>query len=469
MRTKIGGVPVTCGLPFIGMTKEEMKLIHAPFLISFDKFMRLGRIFGHYHWNPFTIKRVSVAHPKVIREILQSEYLTYDHGAEQFKIWYDVAGGLVFQENEPYWGSARNLFNPFFTLPWMKKMNPLLTEMMDNLMKSMERDMERTPTGFDCQILFLRMTFDTISRMTFGVDTHTQMHEGSKYLAAFQYMMTDCMRRTLRQLVVPAFLNAPGAEYKRQTATLRSLCYDSIDEMESGVYDPKKADSILSVIWSGKKIPEWMNREELATHLVTLMFAGHDTTSNLLTWMMYYLSQHQDYQERIRQEAYATFGKDGPISAEGLESQRFTNAFIKETLRLKPSGPELARRLNRDFEMDWTDEDGENHHLELKKDTLISYSIYGVQNHPLSYPDRTAEFIPDRFMVDPLGSATSVYAYIPFSYGPRRCLGERLALTEARWLTRKYKVIPAEDWKCEVAAEGNMRARYGIGLRLVPL
>ena len=55
-------------------------------------------------------------------------------------------------------------------------MNPLLTEMMGNLMVSMERDQLKQPDGFDCQILFLRMTFDTISRMTFGVDTGTQMN-----------------------------------------------------------------------------------------------------------------------------------------------------------------------------------------------------------------------------------------------------------------------------------------------------
>ena len=49
--------------------------------------------------------------------------------------------------------------------------------------------------------------------------------------------------------------------------------------------------------------------------------------------MMYYLSSYPEYQQRIREEAYDTFGKEGPITAEKLESQRFTNAFIKETLR----------------------------------------------------------------------------------------------------------------------------------------
>ena len=110
----------------------------------------------------------------------------------------------------------------------------------------------------------------TSKRMTRLQFLWTDALEGSKYLSAFQFMMTDCARRSMRQMVIPAFLNQPPQKYWNSVDTLRSLCYESIDKFQQGIYEDAKKESILSVCWKSGKIPKWMDREELATHLITL-------------------------------------------------------------------------------------------------------------------------------------------------------------------------------------------------------
>jgi cytochrome P450 len=370
---------------------------------------------------------------------------------------------------------------------------------MSRLFQSLERDNARSPNGFDVQEPYLRLTFDTINRLAFGNDPGTQLNEGSPELDAFHFMLVDAMRRSINGMLLPEWLddliNQPRQKYKDSVQLLRSVCYKKIDVFNTGGVEALGGDqSMISSILGEGKLPSWMDREKFVTHLITILFgervelanlsstcadvlksssAGHDTTSNALTWCTHYLAANPDLQQKIRDEAFATFGPDGEITVEKLESMRYVNAFIKETLRLRPSGPELVRTVNKDVSIAF-EENGENYLIDLPKDTIVAYSIYSAANHPSHWPDRPTEFDPDRFLKDPNGGASSVYAYIPFSYGPRRCVGERLALTETRWLLvelcRRYLVKPGVGCpESEMAQDGNMRARNGVWVRLEPL
>ncbi|TPX33213.1 hypothetical protein SmJEL517_g03896 [Synchytrium microbalum] len=466
---RIGGVPVFNALSrgTYDPTKEP------PFVTNFRRYLKMGRIYGSYVLNPFRVVNLSIAHPKILREMLQSNYHVFDRGHPIFKIWYDVAGGLVYQSNGKEWSEARALFQPFFTMSHMRLVNPLLEENFAMLMHKFEEANIKHPEGFDAQEYFLMATFDNISQLTFGASTKTLENEGSAYLSAFEFIMVDAMRMFINQfrLFYPSSWNAPSKKYTDAVALIRSLCYDKIDEFAAKGELEGFQQSILGTILKKGAIPAWMDREHMTTHLVTLLFAGHDTTSNLLTFAIHFAATYPEYQEMIRQEAITTFGKDGPITVDKLESLKFVNAFIKETLRLRPSGPELGRVTNDNVHLEW-EENGEKLTVDLPPRSIVSYSIYAASHHPLHYPDRPEEFDPRRFLDDPIGGGTSVYAFIPFSYGPRRCLGERLALMEARWILcdvmRRWKVVPAANWTVKMEQAGNMRAN-AVKIQLHPL
>jgi len=259
---------------------------------------------------------------------------------------------------------------------------------------------------------------------------------------------------------------------------------DKLDEYDKGkTPDPDDISVLATLKRKPDAIPDWMKpRDVFMRHLHTLISAGFDTTANLLTWSQYFLSHYPAVQQKLRDEILSTFGKDGKITIERLESLKYMNCFIKEALRLRPSGIELPRVLAKDLDMEY-EEHGEMHKVHLPRGTRVSYSIYTAHQHPENFKDRPEEFDPERYMVDPNGGAVSTwvsaatmdegvvltwvgfrYCTIGFSYGPRRCLGERLALTEARWIlaeiVRKFEVLPVEGWKYEASSEGNM---VGLG------
>lgn len=104
---------------------------------------------------------------------------------------------------------------------------------------------------------------------------------------------------------------------------------------------------------------------------------------------------------------------------------------------------------------------------------FISYHIQAAHQLDSNWPNRPTEWWPDRWVQgDPNGGATSTYAFIPFSYGPRRCLGERLALAEARLvvanLVRHFRInVPRDGFQPRIEVMATMKTVDGVRVTLV--
>ncbi|KAJ3335764.1 hypothetical protein HDU93_004471, partial [Gonapodya sp. JEL0774] len=449
---------------------------------------------GSYSWNPFELRGVRVANPKVrdpacsselnfgsdqmlrykkvVKEMLQSNYETFDKDPFELEPFDDVAGGLVFLQNGWKWKAAREMFEPFFKHVYMRKQQPMLKREMAKLVKCFERDNAKHPTGFDVQELFHRFTFDSISSLTFGYPPESQLNEGSDLLNAFMLMVNESFVRFVKVALLPLpkswtrALVRRSKEYQDAHKLLQKVIDDKIEAVKQAKSDPVKAAeiaddiSVITTLVRDDKVPEWMDRKELVKQLITLLFAGHDTTSNMLTWTFYYLAHHQDWQQKLRDEAIEAFGVDGELDIDSLEKSKYCNAFIKESLRLRPSSLGQPRFPSKPVSIEWDDTTtGVNgNKLTVTPGMSVTYDQWGMQHDPNIWGPTVEEFDPDRFIKDPKGGATSIYAYVPFSYGPRRCLGEKLALTEGRWIltevVRRWKVVPADKWDYQIAVVG---------------
>jgi cytochrome P450 family 135 len=148
-----------------------------------------------------------------------------------------------------------------------------------------------------------------------------------------------------------------------------------------------------------------MSDAEVADELMTLLIAGHETTSTALAWALEQLSRHPDALERVAAEAEHGGGP-------------YTDAAIKETLRIRPVFPCVARRVKQPFELGgWT----------LPPQTTITPNILLLHRRSDVYPDPEA-FLPERF----LDRTPGTYTWIPFGGGVRRCIGAGFALLEMR-------------------------------------
>ncbi|KAI6180376.1 hypothetical protein M3Y98_00713400 [Aphelenchoides besseyi] len=162
-----------------------------------------------------------------------------------------------------------------------------------------------------------------------------------------------------------------------------------------------------------------MDLEEIQWQVDTFLFAGFDTTSQGIAWTLWCLACHQEVQEKVYNEIVTTFRDDTEFAPNKVKELSYLDAVIKETLRMFPPLAIVGRQLQNDIKV------GEQ---TLPAGSNIALSIFLMHHNDELFPD-SWKFDPNRFLDGP---AFYPSAYIPFSAGPRNCIGQRFANIEIR-------------------------------------
>jgi cytochrome P450 len=193
-----------------------------------------------------------------------------------------------------------------------------------------------------------------------------------------------------------------------------------------------------------------MSHRQLIDEVMSLIVAGHETTAAVLNSVWYLLSQHPQVEARLHAEVDAVVAPD--LSLASIESLHYTHQVIMEALRLYPPVWVLSRRCIHAAHL-------VGHTAPPGVDVLMS--PYVVHRHPAHWPDPEA-FRPERFAPESV-AATHRYAYIPFSAGPRHCVGETFALYEMA--IHIHQVARALRLRCEHRGPLAMEARINLRVR----
>jgi len=211
--------------------------------------------------------------------------------------------------------------------------------------------------------------------------------------------------------------------------------------------------------------PNEISDTEIREETDTIMFAGHDTTSASVSWTLYLLGRNIEQQERVVEEVDSIFGEDKTrdITSEDLTKLKYLECCIKEALRIYPSAPFIARTTVEDLILD--------DHTVVPKGTDSSVFIISVHNDPKNFPEPEV-FKPERFFLEN-SMGRHPYSYIPFSAGPRNCIGQKFALMEQKVLLahffRNYRCFSL-DGPDEIILTAAIitRSKNGIILKIRP-
>jgi cytochrome P450 len=199
---------------------------------------------------------------------------------------------------------------------------------------------------------------------------------------------------------------------------------------------------------TGQVMPD----HQLVSEIMTLVVAGHETTASTLNWTWYLLSQHPEVEERLSSELCTLLREEAPQLAD-LSTFVYTRQVIDETMRLYPPGWLMTRRALKD------DQIGEYF---VPAGTEIYISPYLIQRHPAFWeePDR---FNPDRFDAGQLHDRHGL-AMLPFSAGPRKCIGEFFARIEMQihliTIAKQLRLRSTDGNRVELDAGVNLRNKY---------
>lgn len=213
-----------------------------------------------------------------------------------------------------------------------------------------------------------------------------------------------------------------------------------------------------------------LSDEEVREEVDTFMFEGHDTTAMALSWTLFLLGHNRHVQEKLWQEVDKLFAEqlmgvtedeEDDLQLDHLKSLKYLDCVIKEALRLCPSVPFIGRKTTNDIKM------GE---YTIPPGSVIFVLIYQLHRNSAIYPN-PEQFDPDRFLPENL-IGRHPFSYVPFSAGPRNCIGQKFAMAEMKTillhLLRNFEfesVTPLD--KARVQMEMVLRPKCSLDIRVM--
>ncbi len=370
-----------------------------------------------------------VSDPDLVQHVLRTNWRNYSKGWAIKRVALALGNGLMVSEGE-FWQRQRRLIQPAFHREAVSALVGVMraanTALLDRWRAAATKN-EPVNVTRDVSLLVLEVTLQAI----FGHD--------------------------LPQVLPPfALLSEQSARDLRFAGALRSLGRIVLDIVAARRAHASGASDILGMLMAARDRDSGspMTDRQLVNEVLTLIVAGHETTASTLNWAWYLLSRHPEVEERLSCELDRL--RDGIWPAPSTVRQT-----IEEVLRLYPAGWLLTRRaLENDRLGDYF----------VPAGTEIYISPYLIQRHP-DFWDEPNRFDPDRFAPDRL-SDRQLRAMLPFSAGPRNCVGEALAraemqvhlMTIARALRLRYENSrpPVLDVGINLRSKGDFMMRPEI-------
>ncbi|XP_069949155.1 cytochrome P450 4c3-like isoform X1 [Cherax quadricarinatus] len=378
------------------------------------------------------------------------------------------------------WHSRRKLLTPAFHFKILEDFVEVFNNQSNKMVQKLQQKADGRP--FDIFPFVTLCTLDIICETAMGCNINAQDNSDSHYVKAVYRIGALVQLRQARPWLQPNIFFRLSGYAKEQDACLKILhkfSYDTIRsrrreylEMkqkkdaassEEDVIGKKKRLAFLDLLLEYSEQQTALSDNDLREEVDTFMFEGHDTTAAAINWSLYLIGCYPEIQARVDEELQSIFGdSDRPVTMADLREMKYTENCIKEALRLFPSVPILARELKEEVVID---------NYRIPAGTTVMVVTYSLHRDPAQFP-KPEVFDPDRFLPENV-SKRHPYAYIPFSAGPRNCIGQKFALMEEKILLsnilRKFRVESVtrrEDLR--ILGELILRPENGNTLKLTP-
>lgn len=356
-----------------------------------------------------------------------------------------VGAGLLSVGDGPKWRLMRDLTNSGFKLPVLERSIGLIERVVRSMMRRWSLIIQTEGhTKLDVYEESLRLTLDVLGLVAFSHDfesVRASTHDEAALYDSFQTILSTLtyLRQTSRG--VPAWLARVrlllDRPFQKASLKLTETCQNLIERRRSALAaasSPIENDILESFLAKDEQGMQRLDDACIIDNMKTLLFAGHDTTASALTWSLYLLAAHPAWQDRLRSGLRkAGFSSSNGMHHESLLPPSFSynnlddlvdlTAVVRETLRLYPSAG-FSREAVRPVVL----RTSKGAEYEVCPGTELFFFPNFIQTDPAHMYDAN-EFKPERW----LDASTDLkQAWFPFSFGPRNCVGERLALAELR-------------------------------------
>ena len=437
-------IPGPRGKPFIGMIPEMMGDM-------LGMFMNITREHGSIvQFKLFNTPYLLVTDPDYVKYILQDHYRSYIRGRSVETGRVLLGDGLPLTDGD-FWLRERRLMQPAFhrqrLLNLVRTMTDTIAARLDGWKKLDHVEMETEMSQLTLTIIIQAMFS---ARLT---------HKIGDLAEAFKTASKFMLWRSQQMWAPPLWIPVPkNAAYNRALKTLNEIVYPLIAEARQN-----PGNDLLDMLLEARdeQTGEGMTDKQVRDEVVTIFFAGHETSAASMTWMFYLLSQHPDVETKLRREIADVLGARTPTFAD-LPKLTYTQKVIQETLRLYPAAYLFAREAVGDQTLAG---------YKIPSGMMIFITPYVTHRDPRYWTD-AERFDPERFSPDQIAGRPS-HVYFPFGEGPHICIGNNFAMTEMQLILamalQRFRFRLAPDQKVGLLPEATLRSRYGMRLNIEPV
>jgi cytochrome P450 len=403
-------------------------------------------------------------HPDLVKRVLVDNHKNYERNAFGNELLKQQIGLNLLTSDGDFWLRQRRLMQPAFHRQRIQGFGTIITQSAAAMLDRWAA----TPPGavLDVAHEMMQVTLQVVGQSLFSTDLLQDSQglghsiEVSSQFYAYrlgQLFRTPLWLPTRRNREYKAATNAVLHVVPAMITARRQLIAAQGTADETGrQYD--MLDLLLDV--RDEETGAAMSDEQLATEIRMFIAAGHETTSNTLTWTLYLLSQHPEVDERLLAEVDSVLNGRTPTVAD-LPQLVYTKQVIEEAMRLYPAAWLIARQSIGEDRL------GE-YHVPPKQGALIP--IFAIHRHPEFWvePER---FDPDRFAPEAVAQQHR-FAFLPFGGGPRQCIGAGFAQTEAQlilpMILQRYRLRLQPGYTVVPEPLVTLRVKGGLPMTLVP-
>jgi cytochrome P450 len=434
-------IPGPRGLPILGVMPEMVSDM-------LGLFTKTSREFGGIaQFKLLNSTYFLITNPDYVKYILQDNYKNYIRGRSVETGRVLLGNGLPLIDGD-FWLRERRLLQPAFHRERLAALTSTASNVIESFIQKWEQNAQNgQPLDLDDEMM--RLTLTVIIKSMFSADIDNKIEALSHaFNVASKFMLWRSQQMWAPPLSVPIPRNV---EYNRAFNVLNDTIYPLIADARK---NPK--DDLLGMLLAmrDEETGEGMTDQQARDEVVTIFFAGHETTAASMAWAFYLLSEHPEVEERVRDELQTVLNGRIPASAD-LPKLTYTQQVIQEVLRLYPAAYLFAREAVTEDVIDG---------YPIPPKTLIFITPFITHRDPNYWPN-PERFDPDRFAPEQISSRPR-HIYYPFGEGPHVCIGNNFALMEMQLILaialQRFRLKLVPNHPIALKPEATLRPKHGM-------
>ncbi len=380
-----------------------------------------------------------INNPSYVKHVLQTNNRNYVKGLGFDRVELLLGNGLIVSDGE-FWKRQRQMIQPAFHKKVIEGLSELIVASNTGLQRKWGLNHER---GEPINIYedMSEVTLQIILSALFSEDVPFLTNQNGKN--PFDLLTQETERNLL---------------FAQKFRGLGKLMMEVVHQRrEEGRVNHDFVGMMMAA--RDKQTGEPMKDKHLLDEIITLIVAGHETTASSLSWIWYLLSQHPNVENKLAKEIDEVIGNRNPEFSD-LEQLTYTRSIIDEALRLYPPVWLIPRKSKE------ADQIGP-YYIPAGSDVFIS--PYFLQRDPRWW-DHPTEFDPERFLGS-VPASRPPFCYIPFSAGPRKCIGDYFSIVEMKFhlalLIPKFRLTYQQQKPIELEPAINLRAKHPIIMEVI--